>query len=80
MNPLKRRLSKFACSLCPVGLVCVPALSPGVMAVEAGPDFKHEDARTGGPSAARALKLPDLPVAPDAGRHLSVTSMRPVRG
>ena len=68
MNSLKQHLfsfsvlrSPFSVLRSPFSVIRVPALSPGVMAVEAAPDFHHEEARVGCPAAVRA---PRCPVAP----------------
>ena len=61
MNSLKKHLFSFSVLGSPFSVIRVPALSPGVMAVEAAPDFHHEDARAGCPAAVRA---PRRPVAP----------------
>ena len=68
MNSLKQHLSifsvlrsPFSVLRSPFSVLRVPALSPGVMAVEAAPDFHYEDARADCPSAVRAPKRPVAP-------------------
>ena len=70
MNSLKAALVQVLRS--PFIVIRVPALSPGVMAVEAAPDFHHTDARAGCPSAVRAAPVKPsrrAPRHPVAARH-----------